>query len=289
MGAAKHVSPPNMSSGTPSLANLLSKSTLTDHEEILRAANATHKKSKQDPEAQHARVVALLKLDRYEDAVRAVEEGGDALKAAAGLEYSYALYKDGKLAQAKAVARTLEGRAARFVEAQALYREEDFENVRRIYQELMQEKNAGEQADMRINIGAVEAQLLWQDTTNEIEDLRRKKVERADLDAFETAFNAACGCIAKADMRQAEVLLKRAKELCKHSEDLSDQEKAAELLPIAVQQLYVLLKLGKIKEAEDTASEIEVTGYAVSAALHFLLLIVIAYPISRLGKSQITI
>ncbi|KAL9621881.1 MAG: hypothetical protein Q9160_003702 [Pyrenula sp. 1 TL-2023] len=248
-----------MSSGTPSLASLLSKAALTDHEEILKVANATLKKLKQDTEAQHARVVALLKLDRYEDAVRAVEEGGDNLKAAAGLEYSYALYKVGKLVEAKTVARTLKGRAARFVEAQALYREEEFENVRRIYQELLQDKAASEQADMRINMGAVEAQLLWQDTSNEVEDLRRKKVERADLDAFETAFNAACGCIAKADLRQAEVLLKRAKELCKHSEDLSNLEKEAELLPITVQQLYVLLKLGKIKEAEDIASEIEVT------------------------------
>lgn len=44
-------------------------------------------------------------------------------------------------------------------------------------------------------------------------------------------------------------------ELCKYSDDLSDEEKAAELLPICVQQLYVLERLGKSEEANAVASE----------------------------------
>lgn len=248
-----------MSSGTPSLTTLLSQATLNDHEKILSAANAALRKSKQDSEAQHVRVVALLKLDRYEDAVRAVEAGGDSLKTAAGLEYSYALYKTGKLADARSVAKKLEGRGARFVEAQALYRGEEFEDVRRIYQDLTPEKAPSEEMDLRINMKAVEAQLLWQGTAPIVEELQVKKVERADLEAFETAFNAACGCIARTDLRQAEILLKRTKELCKHLEDLSEEEKKAELLPIVVQQLYVFSKLGKVQEAEETATEIVVS------------------------------
>ncbi len=45
-------------------------------------------------------------------------------------------------------------------------------------------------------------------------------------------------------------------DLCKYSEDLSDEEKAAELLPISVQQLYVLESLGKSDEAQAIASEV---------------------------------
>jgi signal recognition particle subunit SRP72 len=38
---------------------------------------------------------------------------------------------------------------------------------------------------------------------------------------------------------------------------LSDEEKAAELLPITVQQLYVLEQLGKMEEARVVAGEIK--------------------------------
>ena len=63
------------------------------------------------------------------------------------------------------------------------------------------------------------------------------------------AYNAACGCIARADLSRAAVLLKRAKDLCEASSDLTDDEKKAELLPIKVQQAYVLARMGKDADA----------------------------------------
>lgn len=50
-------------------------------------------------------------------------------------------------------------------------------------------------------------------------------------------------------------------DLCSSLEELSVQEKNAELLPIGVQQLYVLCRLGKVKEAEILASEIAIQEY----------------------------
>jgi signal recognition particle subunit SRP72 len=55
-----------------------------------------------------------------------------------------------------------------------------------------------------------------------------------------------------------------APELCKHSEDLSAEEKIAELLPINVQHLYVLERLGKVDDAERVSSEIAVEKYVSS-------------------------
>ena len=46
--------------------------------------------------------------------------------------------------------------------------------------------------------------------------------------------------------------------LCASLDELSEAEKRAEILPIQVQQLYVLSKLGKTAEAEKLASEIAV-------------------------------
>ena len=103
------------------LSKLLQRSTLDDHEEVLRACNAALKKTKKDSTVQHIKVVALLKLDRYDDTARFFEEAGDSLKAKAKLEYAYTLYKTGMLHEATEVASTIEEhRAAKHVHAQAV-------------------------------------------------------------------------------------------------------------------------------------------------------------------------
>ncbi len=45
-------------------------------------------------------------------------------------------------------------------------------------------------------------------------------------------------------------------DLCNALDDLTDQDKNAELLPISVQQLYVVSKLGNVEEADKLASSI---------------------------------
>lgn len=104
-----------------SLSSLLQRATIDDHEEVLKSCNEALKKSKNDQNAQHIKAIALLKLDRYEDALRAFEAGGDALKKIAGLEYGYALYKCGKLDEAlDAVTQSAAGRGASHLEAQVV-------------------------------------------------------------------------------------------------------------------------------------------------------------------------
>lgn len=126
--------------------------------------------------------------------------------------------------------------------------------------------------DIRINSRATNAQLEW---TRQGYLLQNKKPGREDLEAFETSYNAACSSIARGELGQGEVLLKRAKgeydpcdlegythkslsDLCNALDELTADEKTAELLPISVQQLYVLTKLGNIEEAEAVASEIAI-------------------------------
>jgi Putative TPR-like repeat len=103
------------------LSTLLRRSTIGDPEEVLELCNAALRKSRNDIQAQHAKVVALLKLDRYEDSLRVLEEGGEDLIKKASLEYAYALYKSGKLDEAADfAARINAGRGAKHVEAQAV-------------------------------------------------------------------------------------------------------------------------------------------------------------------------
>ncbi|MCJ1246049.1 Signal recognition particle core component [Trapelia coarctata] len=249
-----------MAAGASLLSTLLKRSTIEDHEEVIKACNATLKQSKGNLEAQHAKVVALLKLDdRYDDALRMFEEGGEKLRTAARFEYAYALYKSGDLDQALALAKHIDSdRGARHLEAQASYRAEDFAHAASLYKDLSDSRQSAsqdEESDLRINGSATDAQLEWK---RQGDLVQKKKVGREDLEAFETAYNAACACIARGELGQGEVLLKRAKDLCASSDELSDGEKTAELLPISVQQLYVLSLLGKLEQAEALAAEIAV-------------------------------
>lgn len=47
-------------------------------------------------------------------------------------------------------------------------------------------------------------------------------------------------------------------ELCKTSDDLSSEDKVIEMLPISVQELYVLIKQGKLEQAEEIVKGIAV-------------------------------
>lgn len=110
-----------MAAPTKTLSALLQRTKIDDHEEILRACNASLKQSKGDLELQHVKVVALLKLDRYDDVLRVLEENGDPLKKRAVVERAYALYKVGELSEAKVLAKEIaKSRGARHVEAQAV-------------------------------------------------------------------------------------------------------------------------------------------------------------------------
>ncbi|GME31271.1 Tetratricopeptide-like helical [Neofusicoccum parvum] len=250
------------------LAHLLSQTHLDDHDEFLKAANSQLSKSKNDLDAQHVRAVALLKLDRFDDALRQIETAGDKLKKQAALEYAYALYKTGKLADAEKVAAeaaATDKRGMQHVLAQASYRAENFTRAADVYQALASRPQDAEgfehYNDLRINSLAVDAQLQWQ---GQGRLARTSKPEREDLEAFETAYNAACNSIARGELGQGEVLLKRAKDLCMASEDLSDEDKKAETMPILIQQIYVLHKLGKFDEAAKLAAEVSIQEYDLS-------------------------
>lgn len=243
-------------SGPSSLSALLKKSTLDDHEELLAASNAALKRSRDDLVAQQVKAVALVKLDRYDEAVQFIEESAPVLREKATLEYAYALYKIGRLAEAAETASTIKERGGEHLEAQARYRLEDSRRTSEIYEDLRRHAGyAAEEFDVGINQGAIEAQGLW---IGALDPASVRRPGREDLEAFEKAYNAACGSIARGELAQAELLLKRAKELCRHSEDLTEEQKADELLPISVQQVYVLQCLGKTSEAANIAKEIKV-------------------------------
>jgi len=246
------------------LSSLLNSSSIDDHEEVLKQANAELKKDKSNQDALHTRVVALLKLDRFDDALRALNDGGDKLAERCTLEKAYALYKTGKLEDAAKIVEDSDTkpRGIKHIAAQVSYRTEKFEDAAKIYKDLSVQAGTieGEENDLRINSSAVDVQLEWQGN-GELVEKSRKKPGREDLEAFETAYNAACGYIARGDLGAGSVLLKRARDLCEALDELSDEEKKAEVLPIMVQQVYVFTRMSKLEEAAALQKMINISEY----------------------------
>ncbi|KAF5586219.1 signal recognition particle subunit SRP72 [Fusarium subglutinans] len=228
------------------LSALLRQSSVEDHDEALKIANAALKANKNDVDSQHTRIIALLKLDRFDDALRAIADGSPALHARIALEHAYALYKTGKLNEATSALQAFgleKKRSLQHVAAQVAYRAERFDEACNIYSRLLDTEPADEENDISINLRAAFAQSSWLGYS--VTD----KISVQDSDGFELCYNAACAHIANGSLETADDLLQRASRLCDASDDLTDEDKQAEMRPILAQQAYVFAKLGKLKEA----------------------------------------
>lgn len=268
------------------LTSLLARSSIDDHDEALSLADAALSSLKAgSPDrltAQHTKVVALLRLERYEDALRVIADGGDALASRCLLENGYALYKTGALDDAFALLGGVEPgrdqhdaskeRARRHIAAQVAYRLEKFDEASALYEALLNgdDEDEDEETDLKINLLAAEAQLEWQGRGDLVPE-KRKQPGREDLEAFETAYNAGCGCVARGDLAKASVLLKRAADLCDATDSLTDEDKKVEMLPIILQQAYVLARLGKKDEAAALQRGVEDYEYVSARPLLFFL------------------
>ncbi|RDA89008.1 hypothetical protein CP532_0694 [Ophiocordyceps camponoti-leonardi (nom. inval.)] len=229
------------------LSNLLRSASIDDHDEILKAANAAIKADKNNELALHTRIVALLKLDRFEDALRALSEAGDKLQAVCLLEKAYSLYKTGRLDEASTVIRSADRdeRSLRHVAAQVAYRAEKFGEAESIYRELMDADVAHEGNDLGINIKAAQAQAASGPAESALASLP---------DTFELCYNTACDHIARGSLGIASDLLLRAVDLCNASDDLTEEDKVAELQPMIAQQAYLYGRLGDAQKALDVYS-----------------------------------
>ncbi|KAF4121784.1 signal recognition particle subunit SRP72 [Geosmithia morbida] len=237
------------------LGALLRGVSIDDHEEVLKAANAALRSKKDDQTALHTRAVALLNLDRFDDALRAIDEGGDKLDAACRFEKAYALYKLGKLDDAAEVLKSIDAAAAAdtsyrghsHLAAQVAYRAERFDDAYAVYQRLLEKDPEAEDNDIKINMRAVVAQAGWLGGSAHDGDDAQDQVHQ--LDTFELCYNEACSCISRGILDQAELLLRRAETLCDASDDLTDEDRQAEMQPILAQKAYVQARLGK-RQAE---------------------------------------
>ena len=110
------------SSSSASLPELFSRLSLAvssnDYDKVLDLAGQVLKSSPTDSRAAKEKITALIKLDRYKDALTFITESKFLNDKEIVLESAFCLYKTGKCAEAEELLKTASGRAADHIRAQ---------------------------------------------------------------------------------------------------------------------------------------------------------------------------
>jgi signal recognition particle subunit SRP72 len=122
---AKRKSDSSSSFSNTSLSELLSRLTLAassnDFERVVAISNEVLKSSPNDSRAARQKIIALIKLDEYKDALAFLDECTFLNKNDTILERGFCLYKLGKGSEAEEVLKEGSGRAIQHVRAQNVH------------------------------------------------------------------------------------------------------------------------------------------------------------------------
>ncbi|KAK6164177.1 hypothetical protein DH2020_001041 [Rehmannia glutinosa] len=205
-----------------------------------------------DEDAIRCKVVALIKNERIDDALLAIE----AFSKKSSIDFSffkaYCLYRQNKLAEAlESLKGKEENSAAMFLESQILYRLGKMDACVDIYQNL--QKSKIDSLEINFVAGLVSAGKVTE-VQGTMDSLRVKPTS-----SFELAYNIACSLIERNKYKDAEQLLLSARRIGQETlmeENLADDDIETELAPIAVQLAYVQQVLGNTQEAFESYSSI---------------------------------
>ncbi|KAF9582734.1 hypothetical protein BGW38_010828, partial [Lunasporangiospora selenospora] len=254
-------------------------------EEYEKALNLTDKiltQSPKDKDALHCKAITLIRLERYSDALSILTGrqhlGAD--KSAFIFEKAYCFYRTNQLADGSSLIQTKRQELAaqgqklgwdlRHLEAQMLYRMENYEDCLELYHGMLKDTNKSDEGynDILTNFNACKAAILY--SGQPLDD--KWKLEDVTKVTYELSFNSACARISAGDYTQALKLLEEAKEICRETlRDYEEEEIEQELAIILVQTAYVYQLLGRTEQAREIYQSVlkikalEVTVPAVAA------------------------
>ncbi|KAK9696615.1 Signal recognition particle subunit SRP72 [Basidiobolus ranarum] len=250
---------------------------LVEYEKATKVCNKILKLNPEDRDALHVKIVTLIRLENYKEALKVFETTKNAEIKALVFEKAYCLYRDHQLEEALKIVRQAlketqsQEFSLRHLEAQITYRMEDYISCIEIYYNLLQEvsEQQEEYLDILTNYNAVKGAILM--SGMKLDD---KYAITDPCQTYELAFNSACIWVAKGDLGKAETLLETARSMCRVSlsgEDYTEEEIEQELSSIVIQLAYVYQMQGKTQQAVEMYSSVlktknaDATVVAISA------------------------
>ncbi|XP_033633560.1 signal recognition particle subunit SRP72-like [Asterias rubens] len=218
-----------------------------DYQRALNASNKILKESRNDETAFHCKVVCLIQLSQFQQAIKEIANHPP-LASGLMFEKAYCQYRLNRIQDALNTIQLVSDPSPKLKElkGQVLYRLEQYKECLDVYKDLI--KNTSDEFDeeRQTNLSAVVASLqLW----------HQKPVPDLGLrdDTFELNYNKACLLLGQGEYAKALEQLDRAEELCKEGledeAEMTADEIEAELGVIHVQRAYILQLLGRADDA----------------------------------------
>ncbi|KAF8360430.1 srpa-72, partial [Pristionchus pacificus] len=226
-----------------------------DWNSALKATNRLLKKfTKEGKIAFKCKLIALIQLGLWEDALLLIKKTPAAEMGAAHFEKAYIHYRTNENEESLEELSKCHPDDVRALElkAQLLYRLDRFQEAYDVYKHLMKNHSDEQDEERKANIVAVEAQLA---------SIKQNTVSLVDsLDTFEQLYNSACVDIETDKLNDAHKKLDKALPLARESlaeSDLTEEEMEEESASIALQKAFVLHKMGDIQMAAEMYKKIE--------------------------------
>ncbi|GMT14762.1 hypothetical protein PFISCL1PPCAC_6059 [Pristionchus fissidentatus] len=226
-----------------------------DYDRALKATNRLLKKfTKEGKIAFKCKLVALIQLSQWEDALLLIKKTPSAEMGPAHFEKAYIHYRLNQNDESLEELAKCDGDDVRALElkAQLLYRLDRFQEAYDVYKHLLKNHSDDQDEERKANIVAVEAQLasLSQNTTSLVDS----------LDTFEQLYNSSCVDIEAEKLGDALKKLDKALPMAIESlteSGVTEEELEDENASIALQRAFVLHKMGKVDQAEEIYKKIE--------------------------------
>ncbi|XP_014675381.1 PREDICTED: signal recognition particle subunit SRP72-like [Priapulus caudatus] len=218
-----------------------------EHERALRTVNKILKEVPDDGKAFHCKVVCLIQLSRFDEALKLIYKTPQ-LSSELIFEKAYCQYRLNQVQESLTTLRNVTNPSDKIKEllGQVLYRLEKSAECFDVYRDLVKNLTDDYEEERETNLAAVLAALSAQNNP---------KADQYGLreETYELSYNSACYLLGKKDFAAAEEKLRRAESLCRKGfegdEDATEEEIDAELEIIRVQLGYVLQMQGKPEQA----------------------------------------
>ncbi|XP_014252620.1 signal recognition particle subunit SRP72 [Cimex lectularius] len=217
---------------------------ISDYERTLKIANKILHSNHEDEKAFQFRIISLIQLSRFEDALLAFTKFPSFAKTLQ-FEKAYALYRINRIEEALEVLETVQDPDIKHNElkAQVYYRLERFEECFDLYRDVIKQTNDEFDEERQTNLAAIVVNLVLSGKPMEMPEF--------ECDTFEIKYNFACYQMAKCMYAEAEKTLKISEKICRESfdEDTPVEEVDDEVSIIKLQQACCAHFQGHEKEA----------------------------------------
>ena len=184
-------------------------------EKALKVCNKILNIDPQDETAFHCRMVCLMQLGKFEDALKQIRDTH--FKVDLTFEESYCLYRLNKSEEALAIIEENGGAGKsekiRELQAQIYYKLEMYQEAYNLYRDIMKNTNDDFEQERLTNMQATAVYVEGAEVVDQD-------------DTYEMTYNRACQLLANQQWSEAEEALKKAEEMCKTNlrEDEADDE-----------------------------------------------------------------